>query len=432
MHGTLVIGAGAAGLPMARHLKASGLPFSVFETHTSVGGMWDYSRADTPIYASTRLISSKKMSQYPDFPMAKSLPDYLSHQQAHEYLQRYAEHFELLSHIDFGVQVEQIEPTDKGWIVSTSDGLERQFENVIVATGHLNKPHIPDRFEAFSGDVLHSKSFDTPDRFAGKRVLIVGAGNSGCDIAVEISKVADAVFHSTRRGYYYIPRMLFGSPTDYTAELMIKFGLPAPLRRAIQLGLLRMVQPNPTDVGLPAPDHQILESHPIINGRILDVIKSGGIIPRPDVQSIQGQTIMFTDGSSAEVDVLLCATGYEIDFPFVAQEHLNWVDNRPNFYLYMFHPRYDSLFMQGLIQPDSGSWWMYDLQAQAITAYLLLDEWARYWFDEEKRQANPDMGAGRKYVQSRRHALEVEHHSYAQRLKKLIKRLHQAARLMPS
>jgi len=419
-----IIGAGAAGLTAARHLKARGIPFDVIEKYGEVGGIWNYGREDSPLYASTKFISSKKLSQYPDFPMPRNYPQYINRQQALDYLHAYTEHFELREHIRFNTAVEKVARLNEGgWQVTFDTGESELYSALIVATGHLNIPKYPDIPGEFSGESMHSFDYDTSDMFGGKRVLVVGAGNSGCDIAVELSRFASVLFHSTRRGYYYVPRMIFGTPSDVSGEMMLQAGLPPAVRRVLQKTLLRLVQPNPVALGLPRPDHEILESHPIINGRILSAIKRGEIIPMPDVVALHGDEVEFANGTREAVDHIIYATGYRMVISFIDDAHLNWQEHRPGFYLHMFHPQYEDLFLMGFVQPDSGSWWVYHYQADAIAAYLSAAPEQRQAFDQEKAGPQPDLGAGRQYVHSERHALELEHFSYTRRLKRIIKQL---------
>jgi len=416
---TCVIGAGAAGLAAARHLKAAAIPFEVVERERDVGGIWDASLPHSPVYQSARLISSKPLTQFPDFPMPREYPDYPDHGQALEYLRAYARRNELHDHIRFEQTVERAERMEGGgWKVSFAGGGSRAYEDLIVAAGIHWVPIVPRLPGTVQGDCMHSRGYKTPELFRGKRVLVIGAGNSGCDIAVDASEQAERTFLSVRRGYHFIPKYAFGRPIDQVGEVSLKLRLPLPVRRALNQLVLMAVVGRPEEYGLPRPDHRLLESHPIVNSRILPAIRRGDLRPKPDVAELRGQEVLFKDGSTEPIDLIVFATGYQVSFPFLKPRHLNSPDGRPDFYLHVFHPTYDDLFILGMIQPDSGVWPLMDLQARAVAGHIRAGEGRGL-----KRGPRPDLSGGIRYVKSERHRYEVEHSTYARQLRRVIRRL---------
>jgi hypothetical protein len=422
-----VIGAGAAGLAAARHLRAAAIPFEVLERERDVGGLWDVSLPHGPMYHSARLISSKPLTQLPDFPMPRAYPDYPDHAQALAYLRAYARRFGLYEHIHFGHTVERAERMDGGgWRVTLADGGTGLYEGLIVATGIHWVPSMPDMTGEFDGEVVHSCGYKSPELFRGRRVLVVGAGNSGCDIAVEASQHAARTWLSVRRGYHVIPKHAFGRPIDQVGELGLKLHLPLPVRRSLNELVLRVVVGRPERYGLPRPDHRLLESHPIVNSRLLPALARGEIRPKPDVVKLDGPEIRFRDGTAERVDLIVLATGYRVTFPFIDSKHLNSPDGRPDFHLHVFHPGYDDLFILGLLQPDSGVWPLMDLQAQAVARCLRAARAGTAGFRKFgslKRGPHPDLSGGIRYVASERHRYEVEHASYARQMRKVIRLL---------
>ena len=281
----------------------------------------------------------------------------------------------------------------------------------------------PDFPGSFNGLSLHSSQYKTPDVLDGRRVLVVGAGNSGCDIAVESAQHAARTFHSMRRGYHYVPKFLFGRPADRCGEFLLRFVCRSGCGGMISAGMVKLATGWPQDYGLPRPDHRFLETHPIINSQMMYFVGHGDIVPKPNVARLDGPRVHFTDGSQEAIDVIINATGFKISFPFIDLEHLNWHDGRPGLYLNVFHPRYDNLFVAGLIQPDSGEWGLVDYQAQLIARFIRgLDERRpqAQRFRRLKAAERLDLSGGIRYVNSTRHLLEVEHFSYRRRLKKLI------------
>jgi flavin-binding monooxygenase-like protein len=419
-----VIGAGAAGLAAARHLKASGIPVEVLEREQDVGGLWDATLPQSPVYRSAHLISSKPLTEFPDFPMPGDYPDYPSHPQALEYLRSYARAFGLYQLIRFGRTVERAERLEGGeWSVTSSDGETRLYSGLVVAAGIHSIPNRPDLPGKFDGECLHSSRYKSPEILREKRVLVVGAGNSGCDIAVESGQHAARTFLSVRRGYHYLPKYAFGRPIDQVGELGLRLRLPLFIRRHLDQLLLNIVVGNPARFGLPRPDHKLLESHPIVNSQILQSLGQGDIQPKADVLELRGREVVFRDGTREPIDIILLATGYRVSFPFLAPRHLNSTDGRPDFYLHLFHPSYDNLFIVGMIQPDSGVWWLMDLQAQAVARYIgaaRANGGGTGRIQALKQGPRPDLGGGIRYVPSDRHRYEVEHSSYQRRLRTLI------------
>ncbi|MET0336003.1 MAG: NAD(P)/FAD-dependent oxidoreductase, partial [Rhizobacter sp.] len=188
-----LIGAGPSGLAGARNLQQQGLAFQGFEAHTDVGGLWNIDNPRSTVYESAHLISSKRTTEFSEFPMADSVADYPSHRELNRYFAAYAERFDLRRHFRFGARVLKVEPVGDGasplWRVTwqEADGSQQyaEFKGVVIANGTLAEPSMP-KFEGhFSGELLHTSAYKHAQQFQGKRVLIVGAGNSGCDIAVD-------------------------------------------------------------------------------------------------------------------------------------------------------------------------------------------------------------------------------------------------------
>jgi cation diffusion facilitator CzcD-associated flavoprotein CzcO len=179
---------------------------------------------------------------------------------------------------------------------------------VIVANGHNWDPRWPEYPGRFDGQVIHSAEYKSADILSGKRVLVVGAGNTGCDIAVESALHADATFHSTRRGYHFIPKFLFGRPSDVVHEKLLRLGMPHALRRWIVRSILRLTVGDLKRYGLPEPDHELFASHPIVNSQIPYYVAHGRIAPKPNVAELRADRVRFVDGSEEAIDLVIYAT----------------------------------------------------------------------------------------------------------------------------
>jgi hypothetical protein len=271
--------------------------------------------------------------------------------------------------------------------------------------------------------VLHSAQYKTPDVLAGRRVLVVGGGNSGFDIATESARHAAATLHSLRRRYPLLPRFFRGRPVDEGGEWMLRWRLPLWLRRLSIARVCRLAWPSHK----PLPtDHAFFETHPAINGRWPIDVERGAIVVKPDIRELLGRDVLFSDGTRDRVDVIIYATGFNISFPFLDVEQLNWQRGRPELFLNVFHPERDDLFVAGLIQPDSGQFGLVDCQAQLVAAYLRGLKQKRRGasrLQNAKRVKGTRSANGIRYVDSPRHLLEVEHFSYRRTLNAWIRRL---------
>jgi hypothetical protein len=315
-----VIGAGPSGLACAKHLLQVGLRhFVVYEKNADVGGNWLYSPTPghSSAYAGLCAITSKRMSAYEDFPMPDDYPEYPRHDLLLAYFRAYARRFGLYDFIRFHTEVRQLNPIDGDrWQVTLADGQTETFDYILVASGHHWDPYVPAWDGTFEGTFLHSHEYREPEPFRGQRVLVIGGGNSACDIAVEVSRVARFTAISMRRGYHVIPKFVFwGLPADVLYARM-QF-IPRWVRqRLIRLALWLLVG-SPERYGLLKPDHDVFQTHPIVNSELLYSIRHGRVHPRRDVRRFEGSRVHFIDGTVEEYDAVIAATGYRISFPFL-------------------------------------------------------------------------------------------------------------------
>lgn len=362
------------GLATARTLQKHGLRFTGFELHADVGGLWDIANPQSTVYESAHLISSRRMTEFTEFPMRDSVAPYPRHDELRRYFSEFADHFDLRRHYEFSTRVVRTlrAPDGAGWDVTTEcDGAQctRRFAGVLVATGTLHHPHQPPLPGAFDGRVMHSAEYKSADVFAGQRVLVVGCGNSGADIAVDAVKQARSVDISLRRGYYFLPKFVRGRPID-TLGGAIK--LPRRLKQMVDAAIVRMVIGRPSDYGLPDPDYRMYESHPVMNSLILHHLGHGDIRARRDVAHVEGRTVRFADGESAEYDVILQATGYALHYPFIEREALAWPAGAaaPRLWMNVMHPEDDTIFLMGMVEASGLGWQGRYEQAELVALYL--------------------------------------------------------------
>ena len=435
-----VIGAGLSGLVAIKNLREHGFGVDCYERETGVGGAWNWRHDRSPVYGSTHLISSKPFTQFPDFPMPDSWPDYPHHTQVLAYLERYTDHFGLRDHIWFGTEVTKVEAADGGrWNVTVSGarggGSDRsqRYAAVVVANGHNWSPKLPayEGLADFKGEVIHSSAYKDASQLRGRRVLVVGAGNTGCDLAVEAAQQATRCWHSSRRGYWYAPKFVYGRPADQINDIVLGLRMPLRMRQWLFHRTLKRTVGDLTRFGLPKPDHKVYETHPIANSQLIYYVGHGAITPVPDVARFTRDGVEFVDGRTAEPELVILATGYLPRFEFLAPDLLN-VDGegRPRLLLHAFSPANPTLAVAGLLQPDSAVFSLVHWQTVTIAKWLRLRETAPEAAAAFWRQHH-GLVSGRfnkaKVKESTRHWFEVGHVDYLRAIDQTIRALEVAS-----
>ncbi|WP_222422647.1 flavin-containing monooxygenase [Rheinheimera sediminis] len=415
-----IIGAGPAGLAMARACVVMGLSYDQYDAHSDVGGLWDIKQQGSPMYDSAHFISSKTMSGFDGLPMPEQYPDYPSHQQILQYIHAFADQWQLRDKISFQTKVVDIEKLqDDSWQVKLSTGESKNYLAVVCATGSNWFPRLPKFAGEFSGEIRHSSTYRSPDEFKGKRVMVIGAGNSGVDIACDAATHADKAFLSVRRGYHFVPKHICGVPTDVFAASGPQ--LPLWMQRMVLGGLLRFYVGDITRLGLPKADHKLLESHPILNTQVLYYMQHGDLIAKPDVERLEGRSVLFKDGSREELDMILLATGYNQVQPY-ARDYFRYEGGRPNMYLQLFSREHKNLLAPSFIETNSGAFKLFDLMAFAIANHLndqLQGKPQAKWLAEMIQRDEPDLTGGIDFVKSDRHAAYFDSKTWQNYLKKI-------------
>ena len=408
-----VIGAGPSGLAIARALSRAGLEWDGYEAAGGVGGLWDIDNPRSTMYESAHLISSRTTTQFAEFPMATSV-DYPGHRTLLQYFRDYAERFGLTERFRFDTRVTDVSRQDDGSWQVTATGPEgartATYAGVILANGTLAEPHMPEFPGTYTGDLRHTSTYKRASSLAGRRVLIIGAGNSGCDIAVDAVHHAASVDMSVRRGYYFVPRYLFGRPSD---TLNQGRPLPARIKQFIDTRVLRAFTGDPARFGFPRPDYRIYESHPVVNTLLLNHLGQGDLRIRPDIARFDGTTVHFRDGTSGDYDTVLLATGYTLDYPFVDRAELNWRGWSPRLYLNVFPPAFRGLFVMGMIEASGIGWQGRYEQAELIAAYLAAPAERQREFRARVDAAPwPDLTGGYRYLGLERMSYYVNKDAY--------------------
>lgn len=417
-----VIGAGPSGITAAKNLLDAGLHVTVYDFGKEVGGNWVFTEEEShsSVFETTHIISSKAFSQYDDFSMPEDYPDYPGHKQLADYFQAYAREFNLYSHIQFQTLVKSCEQNAEGkWVVTFEQfgaTSTRVFDALAVCNGHHWQPRMPKYSGEFNGEFIHSHVVKRFSRFAGKRVLVIGGGNSACDVAVESSRVASSVDMSWRRGYWIVPKFMMGRPADvFSAKIN---WLPRTIWQKVSALSLRLRNGKNELYGLPNPEAPLGSHHPTVNEDLFFSIRHGKIKPRKDIAKLEGNTVHFVDGSKGEYDAIVACTGYQITHPFFNKNIIDYSEGAVPLWLRMMHPTIENLYFIGLFQPLGCIWPGSELQSK-IMARELSGQWTRpkniaSMIQEELN--HPDF----EQIQTPRHTITVDYHKFRKRLLKYL------------
>jgi dimethylaniline monooxygenase (N-oxide forming) len=434
-----IIGAGSSGIAAAQVLQERGIEFDCFEVGSEVGGNWRYQNDNgmSSAYRSLHINTSRHLMEYRSLPMPEHLPDYPNHWQIAEYFDSYVDHFGFRDRIRFRTEVVKVEPVTatgadaggpagtRGRYAVTLRGYDghgepgepevRHYEHVIVANGHHWDPRWPEPSfpgaETFPGEQIHAHYYRTPDLLEGRRVLVLGIGNSATDIAVESSRVAEETYLAMRRGAHIVPKYLLGVPTDHLTDSVVA-RMPLKVQQLSMATMLRLAQGKVTDYGLPAPDHAVLHAHPTVSDDLLTRLGHGDITVKPNIDRFEGAKVFFEDGSAAEVDIVVYCTGYKVTFPFLDEKVVRAEGNHIDLYHRVVDPENPGLFFVGLVQPLGAIMPLAEAQAQWV-GDLVGGQGELPSYAEMRAQIEAyDEALRKRYVASKRHTIQVDFHKY--------------------
>jgi hypothetical protein len=297
------------------------------------------------------------------------------------------------------------------------------FDYLFVCSGHHSEPSVPRYPGHFSGEALHTHSYKFADPFRGKRVLVVGGGNSACDIAADVSRVAKNTAISMRQGYYIIPKIIFGKPVDvmYRRARWI----PKPLRQWLFEKGLRLFVGRFERYGLQKPARRIMSMHPTLNSELLYLIRHGRIEPCVGIERLDGRDVVFADGKREAFDTIIWATGYRMRFAFFEASFIDWEEALAlPLYLKMMVADAPNLYFIGLFQPIGCIWTLADFQAE-IAALQIAGRLTRpadiaRRIEYEKRHPHWP------FEKRPRHAVEVDYYDFERSLLRELKGAHAA------
>lgn len=419
-----IIGAGAAGLCAAKHLLQEGFTdITIFEIGTQLGGMWCY-RNDSgrsAAYKTLHINTARNVTSFSDLPFDDDVQMFPSHQDMHRYLVSYAKHFDLVRYVKFNSRVVQVQPTAKHrpeapeWEIRLENGSIDIFDRVIVASGHLSEAlHVGEFRNSFAGEYVHSHNYDEPNRFVGKSICVVGAGNSACDIAADVCVLSQKTVMVARSGVVIAPKLIFGRPFTDTTMMLYKTWFPDRLRRWIIRLLVYLFHGRMSDLGFKP---LVKRAHPTTNAVLVQHIAYRRVIVKVGIEHIEGKRIHFSDGTSDEFDVLIAATGYLIDLPFISSSIVPIVNNSVDLYKRIVPPGQYGLYFVGMLNSTAHALnRLFEYQSRWICALE-----SGYFARPSDREMRADIVAKRDYIrkyfkESPRHTIEEESLLYMREL----------------
>ncbi|MBL1176582.1 flavin-containing monooxygenase [Pantanalinema sp. GBBB05] len=365
-HKQLIIGAGFVGLGMAQALQAANIPYDQVDASDQIGGNWYHG-----VYETAHIISSRKVTQFTHFPMPDDYPDFPSAKHMRDYLNAFANQFDLLKSIELNCTVTYIHPIENNlWEVTLATGEQRIYKGVLLCNGHHWCKRFPQFSGEFDGTIIHSKDYKHPDQLRGKRVLVIGGGNSACDIASEAARVGAKSVLSMRDSVWFIPKAFAGIPvTD-----LIQGWMPEWVQRWLVSGISYLTFGKLENYGLPKPKHRILTKHPTLNNEVPYYIKHGRITPKPGVLRLEGKQVEFTDRTREEFDLIICATGFYVAYPFLPPELQRVEGSIVNCYGGSFLEDYKGLYFMAWGQARGGVGSLMAAYGPIFTRFLQLQD----------------------------------------------------------
>lgn len=430
-----VLGAGACGLCIAKYLSQSGFEVTIFEIGSQIGGLWCFNNDNqrSSAYKTLHINTSRGVTHFHDLDFDDETQYFPDHLDMHRYLVKYAEHFDLVKLIRFNTRVVDVRPCfdpklgePSCWELQTENGESERFDSVVAATGHLTEPmHVPMFRDDFTGEYLHSHDYKAPEPYVGKRICIIGVGNSACDISGDLCATAERCVLVARSGVVILPKLLFGLPfTDITRQLQ-RPSIPGWLRRKLIGWLVWIAHGDISKLGFKPLKGE--RAHVTSNGTIITDIAYNRITVKQGIEKIEGKKLYFVDGSAEEFDVLIAATGYEIDLPYISRDVVPLQDNRLELYKRMVQPGWPGLYFTGFFNLDSALNMVYEHQARWIRDIemgeaVLPDETEMRADIERKNQWQ-----AKYYRHSPRHTIEEEHVPYILELRRSLKAMRKRA-----
>ena len=417
----------------AKHMLETGADVTVYEIGSNIGGMWVYQNDNgrSSAYKTLHINTAKNLTNFSDLRFDQSVPPFPSHWDMARYLKAYADHFGVTPRIRFNTKVTRVAPAagytqaKPRWQIETANGEINEHDTVIVATGHLTKPlEVPAFRDGFKGEYLHSHDYREPAKFVGKKVCVVGVGNSALDIASDLAMTSARTVLVARSNALIIPKLAFGRPFWDTIKPFYKPWVPGWLRTKVLKSLVYVIQGDMKQLGFPPAAKKV---HATSNANIVNHIHYKRVAVKQGIDKIDGSRLTFNDGTSEEFDTLVAATGYLIDIDFMDRSVIEPKDNGLDLYMRIVPPDWPGLYFLAFFNSDTALNWICEGQIRWIREFELgratLPPKAAMLAEIEARKS----AIRNQFKDTPRHGIEVEHLPYFADLKRSLREAHNRA-----
>ena len=394
-----VVGAGPAGLVATKTLIGAGLDVDCFELSPEIGGHWviDNPSGRSAAYESLCLNTTRAMSRLSDFEMpADDAHPFPTHEETRAWLHDYVDHFGFAGQLHLATEVVAARPRDpSGWTVTLcnrADGSEREesYDALLACSGNYWSPKLPELVGDHAGERIHALEYRSPSRpceTAGRNVVVVGIGNTGCELACEIAKAgAASVSLSARSGTWIMPKWVDGKPAADSAPMMhpedtvpgfLRF-LPEGLRARVFEKLMGVMfrrmfgdrMDRFVELGLPQPPADPLSKRATVCDPLMESLESGAVVARPAIDRFEGHDVVYEDGSRERADVVIYATGYHLRYPYLPEGLVDTRDEDLTLFHGTMHPARPDLFVVGVSRPTGSFWPIAEVHARLAASLL--------------------------------------------------------------
>lgn len=362
-----VVGAGVTGLVAIREMRDAGYDVQAFERGDDVVGVW------ARVYDTVHLLTPRQATSFRGYPMPESYPEFPTGEQYRQYIRSFADAASLRELIRFNTEVVETVPLNNGtdgWNVTLGDGTTEHFDILIAAHGHLWSPRIPSYPGTFTGTQMHTSQYRNPGDFVGDSVLVVGSGNSACDMVTDAIASGRNPMMSLRSGTWFVPQSLFGTPRG---NLDFIRNVPAGTADDFNRFLVKASIGTPSAYGFPEPENDDWASTPPTFSMLVPYwAQRGRVRAVPEISHFEDSTVHFVDGSSVEVDTIVWATGYRAPVPFLPEGVLTEINGNPaRIVSGLMSPDADNFYYSGMCSPRGGAPHNYGRGAETIAKLAL-------------------------------------------------------------
>lgn len=346
-----VVGAAVTGLVAIRELVAEGYEVQAFEKTDDVVGIW------RSVYETVQLLTSKRSTSFKGYPMPEGTPQFPTGHQYRDYIRWFAKESGLIRHIRFNTAVVEAIPVDggrRGWNVKLSDGTTEHFDALVAAHGHLWAPRIPEVEGTFDGPMFHTCQYRNPRDMAGDTVLVVGSGNSACDMVTDAIASGRQALMSMHRPTWFVPQSFFGTPRG---DLTFHANIPGVAGDEFNHFLVKVSVGEPKSYGFPQPSDEDWTARPPTFSTLVPYwAQRGRVKAVPQIARFEGRKVIFVDGTSTEVGTVIWATGYKAPVPFLPEGSLTYIGDFPARKVGgLISADLDNFYFSGMCSPRGGA-----------------------------------------------------------------------------